>query len=164
MRTCFVPDIKAISERLTREGIRHVVFYGGTSDKDRAEAERAFNHDPDCRVFIGNPAAGGVGLNLWGYDPDRPEQTQRNADHVIYYAQNWSMTARSQSEDRCHRRGTRKSVRYTTMLVPESIDVTIDDRVKNKILTADNIQDIRAIMQRVLLTVPSEEEIADADD
>jgi SNF2 family DNA or RNA helicase len=152
--TCFRPDIQQISARLTKEGVKHVVFYGSTSDKVREQAEHDFNNDPDTKVFVGNPAAGGVGLNLRGYNPDAPVDHGMNCDHVIYLAQNWSMVGRAQSEDRAHRRGTRVPVQYTTVFVPDSIDEEIFNRVNEKIQAAMSIQDVKNIMKRVLETLP----------
>ncbi len=148
--SCFVPCIKTISERLTREGIDHVTFYGGTSDDERVEAERRFNYDPSCKVVVGNPAAGGVGLNLLGYPPHGGENYETNCDHVIYYAQNWSMVQRAQSEDRAHRRGTRTNVRITDLVVPDTIDEEIRVRVLKKKLVALEVADIREILQAAL--------------
>ena len=152
---CWVQDIKTIRARLEQEGIDCVTFYGATKDADREEAVRRFNEDPACRVFVGNPAAGGVGLNLVGYDywNDPPSQDTR-ASHEIYFSQNWSPTARSQSEDRAHRRGTRGNVRITDLVVPGTIDEEIRTRVLGKHMRAYEIQDVRAIMNRLLETDP----------
>lgn len=148
---CWIQDVKVISERLTSEGIKHVTYTGATSDVAREEAQRQFNDDPECKVFIGNAAAGGVGLNLLGYDYWNacPMRTT-NANHVIYFSQNWSMTHRSQSEDRAHRNGTRVPVRYTDLCVPGTIDEEIRARVVDKKITATTIQDVRDIMNLVL--------------
>lgn len=146
----WVHDIKQISDRLRDAKIDFVQFYGGTSDADRLEAERRFNCDPGCRVFVGNPAAGGTGLTLLGYPPGDPDACDTNCDHVIYYSQNWSAPARQQSEDRPHRRGTRVSVRITDLCVPNTIDEEIRARVTNKKLVAMQVQDLREILNRVL--------------
>lgn len=147
--TCWTSDIHTIKERCDELGIGAVTFFGGTSDKARAEAERRFNCDPDCRVFIGNPAAGGVGLNLLGYDRHNEETSVTNADHVFYYAQNWSAVTRSQSEDRSHRRGTRENVHIIDLCIPETIDEEIRARVVGKITSALEISDIRNILENV---------------
>lgn len=156
---CFVPDIKKIAERLTAEGIKCVTYYGGTKDDERTAVEDGFNQDPTVKVLIGNPGAGGTGLNLRGYNPAWEGTAQDhgcNCDHVYYYSQDWSMIKRSQSEDRAHRRGTRVPVEYIDLVVPNSIDEEIRARVMNKVVTALEIQDVRAIMQRVLDTVPDD--------
>lgn len=150
---CFTQDIRSICARLELEGIKHVRFYGGTSEKDREEAERLFNYDPETTVFVGNPAAGGTGLNLLGYPPGAPDGYDTNCDHVIYYSQNWSSTARSQSEDRAHRRGTRQIVRITDLCIPGTIDEEIRRRVTSKRLHALQVADVRNIIKSILLGV-----------
>lgn len=149
---CFKEDVRAIRTALQDAGHGVVEFTGSTSDKDRLEAERAFNWDADTRFLVGNPAAGGVGLNLLGYPPGH-ENVETNCDHVIYYSQNWSATARSQSEDRAHRRGTRQNVRYTDLCIPETIDEEIRTRVLNKIANAMEIQDLREILKKLVVSV-----------
>lgn len=146
----FVEDIKSLSEALTAASIDHVVYYGGTSEQAREDAVRRFNTDPKCKVFIGNPAAGGVGLNLTGFDPNNPKDYTTDCDHVIYFSQNWSSVQRAQSEDRAHRRITRKPIRYTDLMVPNTIDEEIRDRVTMKRLNAATIADIREILKNVL--------------
>jgi SNF2 family DNA or RNA helicase len=159
--SCFVSAIEAIHERLTQEGIEHVLYYGAVKDRDREEAMRRFNEDPNCPVFLGNPATCKEGVNLWGYIPEW-EGTDRdhgcNCNHVIYYIQDWSMIKRSQSEDRSHRRGTRCHIRYTDLVVPTTIDEEIRARVLGKKINAEEIQDVRAIMEAVLSNVPSTED------
>jgi len=152
---CWVQDIRSIAARLTLEGIKCVTYYGSTPDKEREAIERSFNEDPTVKVLIGNPAAGGTGLNLLGYDYWNEQPLTTNANHVIYYSQNWSMTARSQSEDRAHRRGTRRPVRYTDLTVPGTIDEEIRVRVLQKKKVALAIQDVRDILDRVLKSVPT---------
>ena len=148
---CFVPDIKLLAARLRLEGIDAVTFYGGTSDADREEAVRRFNEDPKCKVFIGNATAGGTGLTLLGYPPghEHADLYDTNANHVLYFSQNWSMPARAQSEDRCHRRGTREPVRYTDLIIPDTIDGVIRERVSNKIDVANSVANVRDLLRAV---------------
>jgi len=153
----WVPAIKSISKAFTEHGIKHVTYYGGTKDAARNEAERAYNEDADMKVFVGNPAAGGTGLDLWGHIPT---WVGTDKDHgcdtrfVIYYSQNWSMIHRSQSEDRAMRRGTRKSVQIIDLIVPGTIDEEIAARVTKKKMNALELQDVREVMRRILETVP----------
>ena len=153
--SCWVPVIKELSRRLDEVGIRNATYYGATSDKRRAEIEDQFNSDPDLKVFIGNPAAGGVGLNLIGHVPDwddTPKDHGCNVDHVIFYACNWSWLQRSQATDRAHRHGTRVQVRVTDYCVPGTIDEEIRVKVLSKQNLALKVQDVREIMQRMLST------------
>lgn len=152
----FEQDIKTISARLTLEGIDNVIFYGKTKDDDRNKAESRFNNDPKCRVFVGNPAAGGVGLNLLGYNYRDESHHDTNCDHEIYYSQGWSLPVRAQSERRAFRRGTRKSVRITDLVVPKSIDTEIRSRVLGKIEEATKMQDVQHILERILNPVLEE--------
>jgi SNF2 family DNA or RNA helicase len=153
--SCFVENIKQIFYRLNEvEKIPSVKFYGGTSDNERIEAERRFNTDPSTKVFIGNPAAGGVGLNLLGFDPYNPNKFDTNCDWVIYYSNNWSTVTRRQSEDRAYRYGTRVPVRITNLVVPDSIDEYILDTVNGKIKAAMSVQDVRGLLSRIVSVSP----------
>jgi len=161
--SCWIPSIHMISARLIKEGINHGVYYGGTTENAREELEYSFNHDRDMKVFLGNPAAGGMGINLWGYDPEsvgQPYDHEKktgdhglNADFGIYFDENWSMVTRSQSEGRNFRRGTRVPITYRTLICPGTIDQEIYDRVMQKIKDAAEIQDVKQIMERVLSAV-----------
>jgi SNF2 family DNA or RNA helicase len=143
----FVSDIKEVERALKAAGISCVTYYGATSEADREDVVRAFNRDPACKVLVGNPAAGGVGLNLRGYDPDSGEPDHGcSCTRVVYFSQNWSHPQRAQSEDRAHRRGTRRPVLYTDLVVPGTIDEEIRARVMGKRLAALQVQDIREIL------------------
>jgi SNF2 family DNA or RNA helicase len=149
----WVEDIQAIKSRLEALGESPVVFYGGSSFEDRIEAERRFNEDPSCRWFIGNPQAGGTGLNLLGYPPNDPSRLDTNCTHVVYISQNWSAILREQSEDRAHRRGTRVPVRITEVVVPSTIDTVIATRVAKKRLDAASTLDIKDILRDIRSSV-----------
>ncbi len=144
----WVWDIKTIYTRLQQEGLDCVKFYGATSDRMRDAAVDRFNNHPKCRFWVGNPAAGGQGLNLLGHGPQSGNRSL-GVTRVIYYSQNWSMVARAQSEDRCHRIGTRANVLYTDLCVPKTIDEEIRVHVLKLGKTALEIQDVKDIMRRV---------------
>jgi SNF2 family DNA or RNA helicase len=148
--SCFVPTIRQVSERLTAEGIRHVTYWGETTEEAREEAERQFNCEPECRVFLGNQGAGGTGLNLLGYPPHEGDGVTTDCNHHIYYAVDWSFIKRDQSGSRNHRRGTRVQVRETDLVVPESIDEDIRVRVGEKKLLAMEVSDVREILGTIL--------------
>jgi len=152
--SCWVPAIRQIEQRLKDEGISAAVYYGGTRDDVRDDIVRRFNETAELKVFVGNPAAGGQGLNLPGFVPEW-EGTEKdhgcNADHVFFYACDWSMIKRSQAEGRNHGKGRcRVPIRYTDLVVPNTIDVEIRKRVLSKQQTAANVQDVKEIMQRLV--------------
>lgn len=148
----WVPDIRAIHARLTHEGIKGVMYYGSVKQDDRETNKHAFNKDDSVKYIAGSAGSGGAGLNLLGYDFTLPEdqQGETNANHVIYYSQDWSHPKRSQSEDRAHRRGTREPVRYTDLVVPGTIDEEIRARVLKKRMMAFEVSDVREILSNVL--------------
>jgi SNF2 family DNA or RNA helicase len=147
-----VPAIKQISERLTREGIKHVTYYGEIDKKLRQGLVDQFNTDTDTKVFLGNPLAGGIGLNLLGYDPMEPEVYDTDATQVIHYSQNWRPDIWLQGNDRAHRMGTRRQVQITGLVIPRTIDEEIRNRVEDKNQSAADLSDIKSILKRVLTT------------
>jgi SNF2 family DNA or RNA helicase len=150
---CFIEDLRVLSEELTKKGIKHSGYHKSIVEESRyadaALASDHFNKDPDCKVFLANPQSGGEGLNILGYDPLNPDNSPTYVDHVIYFSSNWSMIQRSQSEDRCHRRGTRCNVRITDLVVPSTVDEEIRARVLEKRQKALLIQDVRSILEKL---------------
>lgn len=148
----FIHDVETIRDRLRDEGIRCEAYYGATSDNDRQRIVDEFNNDPELKVLVGNPTTMAEGLNLLGYNPDLPEDEQidTNCGHVVFFSTNWSALERPQAEDRAHRRGTRMPVRITDLVVPDTIDEVIRQRVTSKRESADRLQDIKQILLDVL--------------
>jgi SNF2 family DNA or RNA helicase len=146
----FRENVKQINARLRLEGIKAVMYYGATSSSDREIAVKSFNCDSDIKVFIGIASAGGVGLNLVGYDVTNPTTSLTNCDHAIYYSMNWSKVDYEQSQDRGHRMTTRVPLRISRLIVPNSIDGQILGRVEDKIEMAKDMSDISAILSKVL--------------
>jgi hypothetical protein len=151
---CFIEDLRAISEKLDKEGLNHVGYHSAIKDgyrvKDSAAAEDVINFDDSCRILLANPASAGVGQNYLGYDVNNPDKSNMYVNHHIYFSCNWSAVDRIQSEDRSHRRGTRTNLRITDLVVPYTIDQEIRDRVTLKREMAMTIQDIRDILNNVL--------------
>jgi SNF2 family DNA or RNA helicase len=79
--------------------------------------------DPDSglRFFIGNPATAGYGLTL------------TEANTVIYYANDFNLETRIQSEDRCHRIGQTNPVTYIDLITENTIDEKIVQALRSKI-------------------------------
>ena len=97
-------------------------FYGDTSDDDRQEIIRNFqNPNHKLRFFVANPATGGFGITL------------NEANLVIYYANDFNLETRLQSEDRCHRIGQKNPVTYVDLISEGTIDERIVQSLQDKI-------------------------------
>ncbi len=87
---------------------------GKVSRKKRDQAVTQFQTDPDCRWFVGNIDAAGVGLNLTA------------ATYVFFVSRPWTPAKLDQAEDRAYRIGQGQKVEICTPTVPN----TIDDQIK----------------------------------
>ena len=117
-------DIQQLSQRIAKEYGEGCVasYYGDTPDDERQEIVTKFQ-DPDSglRFFIGNPSTAGYGLTL------------TEATTVIYYANDFNLETRIQSEDRCHRIGQKNPVTYIDLITENTIDERIVIALRNKI-------------------------------
>ncbi len=120
----FKADLKAIEAAL---GSSAVAYHGEVSNDDRADAVDRFQNDPKIRYFIGQPQSGGIGLTLTA------------ADYAIYYSNSFDLETRLQSEDRCHRIGTKNNVTYIDIESPKTIDTKIIKALRSKKNLADVI-------------------------
>lgn len=150
----FIEDLRVVSEALHNADIKHVGYHKVIHEDYRVhgaeDAEIVFNTDKDCKVFIANPASGGHGLNLLGYDKTNPEDSETFCNREIFMSSNWNAGDRSQAEMRAVRRGTRSNVRITDLVVPGSIDEEIRVRILKKQKTALQIQDVRDILANLV--------------
>lgn len=156
--------LKLHNDNPARKGpkLGFATYFGDTPTRVRDQEVHRFNNDPECRVFIANPKCAGAGLNLLGYNPENPEDigeinysvTDAGVEeirhsytaHEVFFSQSFSMTERSQAEDRAHRIGCKMNLRITDLMVPGSIDEEIRKRVQGKIQNANVIQDLRNIL------------------
>jgi len=147
---CFRQDLLNLREFFSRESVHYAEYWGAVSQRKREDSVKRFNLDETCKVFIGNPQSAAEGLNLLGYDPHGRSGQKSYCGHVIYYSQNWSSVLRRQSEDRAHRRGTRRSVRYTDLIAPGTIDDEIRVRVRQKEAMANQVTSINELLEQIL--------------
>jgi|TARA_R100001460_G_scaffold59695_4_gene99597 SNF2 family DNA or RNA helicase len=99
-----------------------VSYFGDTSDDERNDIVTNFqNPKHPVRFFVGNPAVAGLGLTL------------TSAHLVIYYANDFNLTNRSQSEDRCHRIKQEHPVTYVDIICEGTIDERIVKSLQGKI-------------------------------
>ena len=124
----YVDNIKEIYDALTTgENPRRVVtYYGGTNQRNREDALRSFQ-EGDAEVFIGNPSTAGFGLTLTA------------SSTVVYFSNSYNLEHRLQSEDRAHRIGQTKSVLYSDLIVPGTVDEKIVKALVGKKIIGNDV-------------------------
>lgn len=131
---------RADNDRLCRElsGVRSFILYDGTAS-ERSEKEKAFQASTEPLLFIANIEVAKESITL------------NTASNVIYFGNSWNYASRCQSEDRAHRIGTKKNVLYTDLVVPGTIDETIQYVLKRKGKLADTLlSDTARLAQMVI--------------
>lgn len=129
----FQAELKAIAVLLKAKGWSYVEYHGEvTKKKERIAAIDKFERG-EVEFFLSQQAAGGTGLTLIA-----PKSMTKTMS-VIYFSNTWSLDDRLQSEDRAHRIGQEKSVRYVDILGEDTLDAPILTALRNK-------QDIAAII------------------
>lgn len=129
----FRQNVQDLKDAIAKEhGPQSVVTYDGSvSNAERLAGKQRFLESKETRFFVGNPAAGGVGLDL------------QVAGTVIYYSHDYRYRIRAQSEDRTHRIGMGESCDYFDVVCPG----TIDERI---ILIREKKQDLAEILLGML--------------
>jgi len=116
-------DIQQITDMLNKEfgeGCA-AAYFGDTSDNERNEIVQNFQQSKQLRFFVGNPATAGYGLTL------------TEANLVVYYANDFNLETRIQSEDRAHRIGQKNNVTYIDLITEGTIDEKIVQSLRDKI-------------------------------
>jgi len=119
----FRHDIQSITDMLNKEygeGCASA-YYGDTSDDERNDIVMRFQKSNALRFFVGNPATAGYGLTL------------TEANLVVYYANDFNLETRAQSEDRAHRIGQKNNVTYVDLISEGTIDEKIVKSLQSKI-------------------------------
>ena len=120
----FRHDIKTIVAMLQKKYGKDSAagYFGDTSDDERQRVVQDFQ-DPThpLKFFVGNPATAGYGLTL------------TEANLVVYYANDFNLETRIQSEDRAHRIGQKNPVTYVDLICEGTIDERIVKALRAKI-------------------------------
>ena len=116
-------DIQQIVEMINKKFGPGVAasYYGDTPDDERVRIVQDFQSSSNLRFFVGNPATAGYGLTL------------TEANLVVYYANDFNLETRMQSEDRAHRIGQHNPVTYVDLITEGSIDEKIVKALRAKI-------------------------------
>jgi hypothetical protein len=115
-------------------GPQAVACFWGGNVKTRAEDEKRFLGDPNCRFMLSTPQTGGKG-NTWNV-----------ADLVIFAANSYDLEHRYQAEDRNHRVGQTKTVTYIDLITRGTVEEKIVKALRKKldlarIITGANYED-----------------------
>jgi SWI/SNF-related matrix-associated actin-dependent regulator of chromatin subfamily A-like protein 1 len=125
----------------TRKLIDRVVkIDGSVSLTERQKAVSTFQTNPDCRLFIGNIKAAGVGITLTA------------SSNVAFLELPWTPGDLTQAEDRCHRIGQKDSVNIHYLLAVDTIEEKIAKLLDNKRKVLDAVLDGKETEQESLLS------------
>jgi SNF2 family DNA or RNA helicase len=107
-----------ISKRLTKLGIDHEWFYGGT--KDKPASRRRFMEDKKCRAFVMNAESGGTGN----------DGLQKVARCMVFY-ESPPVVTRTQTEKRIHRPGQSERTYFYDLVLRKTVDQGILNDLKD---------------------------------
>lgn len=125
-----VDALRNLRAFLVSHGIKTVIVQGGTSDRDRDEAVRAFQEDDDCMVFIGNTRAAGTGVTLTA------------SDWLDVLEADWSPGNNAQIIKRIHRIGQMRTTRARFIGLSNSIDAVVTEIVARKTASIAQIEGV----------------------
>ena len=115
----FVPELNDIQKLLEKKNIGYASVRGGISD--RAEEIRKFQEDADCRVFIGQIAAAGLGITLTA------------ASTMVFYSLDYSMSNFEQAKARIHRVSQTENCLYIYLIAKNTVDAKILRSLRDKV-------------------------------
>lgn len=120
----FTHEVLALVELLNEAGFPSMPFYGGLSDREKLSVRKAFARDKKYRTVVGNPAAGGLGIDEFKY-----------ASLVANVTNSFDTERRVQSEDRNHRIGSEMhdKITYWDIIVPNTVDIRVLQVMRNNV-------------------------------
>jgi non-specific serine/threonine protein kinase len=118
----------------------HGAYITGEVDSEyRQEAVDRFQNDDNCKFLVGSIGAAGTGITLTAGTIE------------IFLDEPWTMAAKSQAIDRCHRIGAKENVTIYTIMCKNTIDERIHEIVEKKGQMSDAIVDGKVIGDRAQL-------------
>lgn len=105
----FRPELAMVAEALRAANVGFVEYHGGVRQADRDDAIDAFQGDDRVRVFLGQPGAGGQGLDLSA------------ADDVVWFSHTHRAIERQQADERATQVGG-KTIGVTNLVANEGRD------------------------------------------
>lgn len=127
----FKENYRQIAEVCERLGVKYTEIHGDIPNKEKFKNVDYFNEDKECRILIGNPGAGGVGINLVP------------ASYSIYYTRGFKLSDDLQSEARNYRKGSEVHAKITrvNIVCPGTIDELVASSILNKEAIGEAIVD-----------------------
>lgn len=120
-------DIRRVVRALGAAKIKCVEYHGAIhSQAKRQDAIDAFNEDPEVKVFVGQPKAGGQGLDLSA------------ADMIIWYSHTFDLIERDQANERATQIGG-KTVTIRDYVTPGTVDEYILANLTRKRSIAESL-------------------------
>lgn len=125
----FKNNYKTIREVCDKLKIPFVEVHGEIKTKDKFKNVDTFNQDPKCRVLIGHPNSGGVGINLVA------------SSISIFYSRNFSLGQDIQAEARNYRGGSEihESILRIDLIAKDTIDEVIQKALASKQAISDKL-------------------------
>jgi SNF2 family DNA or RNA helicase len=118
------------------------IVHGKVSQQERQKRIDRFQHDPECRVFVGTIKASGEGHTL-------------TAGQVALFAElDWTPSSLEQASDRLHRMGQPSSVHVQHLVLNGSIDAMLANRVVEKQETISSALDAQTTLYALAHAVP----------
>ena len=119
----FVKELELIYKELKND-FSCALYYGRTEQTERERIIKAFKAG-EIKIFIGNPATAGFGLNL------------QTSTLQYFFSNSFRTESRLQAEDRSHRIGVKKTCVYKDIIMKN----TIDESIFRNISTGRNLND-----------------------
>lgn len=123
----FVPELNDIQKLLEEKRIGYATVRGGV--KNRNEEIRRFQEDADCRVFVGQIAAAGLGITLTA------------ASTMVFYSLDYSMSNFEQAKARIHRVSQTENCHYIYLVAKGTVDTKVLKALRNKVDLAKALVD-----------------------
>ena len=108
-----------IQNLLAKKKIQYAVIRGGITDRD--EQIRKFQNDDNCKVFIGQIAAAGLGITLTA------------ASTMVFYSLDYSMSNFEQAKARIHRVSQKNDCLYIYLIAKGTVDGKILKSLRQKV-------------------------------
>lgn len=119
----FKENYRTIKKILDALGVGYCVVTGEVDQVEKMAAVQRFQSDRNCRVFLGNPGAGGIGINLV------------EASYSIFYSRTFSLEHDLQAEARNHRGGSEihEKVTRIDLVAKDTLDENVLLRLAQKV-------------------------------